>query len=103
MTQGSEILGKGMFAILPDNPDDPAAEGVRSLHASLLQVLKTNTADATPVQKYDIRKPESEGGGDVRYWSPVNTPISDLNGEIQYIIRKVHDVTDFVRLKQQGI
>lgn len=66
MTQRSEILGKKMFAILPDNPgspDDPAAEGVRSLHASLLQVLKTNTADATPVQKYDIRKPESEGGG----------------------------------------
>lgn len=44
-----------------------------------------------------------KAGGDVRYWSPVNTPISDLNGEIQYIIHKVHDVTDFVRLKQQGI
>ena len=42
MTQRSEILGKKMFAILPDNPgspDDPAAEGVRSLHVSLLQVL----------------------------------------------------------------
>jgi len=33
----------------------------------------------------------------------VNTPISDLNGNIQYIIHKVQDVTDFVRLKQQGI
>jgi len=63
MTKRSEILGKGMFEIFPDNPDDPAAEGVRNLHASLLQVLKTNTADAMPVQKYDIRKPESEGGG----------------------------------------
>jgi len=104
MTKRSEILGKGMFEIFPDNPDDPAAEGVRNLHASLLQVLKTNTADAMPVQKYDIRKPESEGGGvDARYWSPVNTPISDQNGNIQYIIHKVQDVTEFVRLKQQGV
>lgn len=49
MTKRSEILRKGMFEIFPDNPDnpdDPAAEGVRNLHASLLQVLKTNTADA---------------------------------------------------------
>ena len=104
MTKRSEILDKGMFEIFPDNPDDPAAESVRNLHASLLQVFKTNTADAKPVQKYDIRKPESEGGGfDARYWSPVNTPISDQNGNIQYIIHKVQDVTEFVRLKQQGV
>lgn len=70
MAKRSEILGKGMFEIFPDNPDDPAAEDVRNLHASLLQVLKTNAADAVPVQKYDIRKPESEGGGGLVIGAP---------------------------------
>ena len=55
MTKRSEILDKGMFEIFPDNPDDPAAESVRNLHASLLQVFKTNTANAMPVQVWMVR------------------------------------------------
>jgi len=42
---------------------------------SLQRVLQDKTSDAMAVQKYDIRKPESEGGGfEERYWSPVNSP-----------------------------
>ncbi len=55
------------------------------------------------VQKYDIRRPESEGGGfEERYWSPVNSPVLGATGEVDYIIHRVEDVTEFVRLKQQG-
>lgn len=35
-TRREDILGKGIFEVFPDNPDDPAAEGVRNLKASLL-------------------------------------------------------------------
>lgn len=53
-----------------------------------------------PIQKYDIRRPESEGGGfEERYWSPVNSPVFDEAGELIYIIHRVEDVTGFVRLK----
>ena len=53
------------------------------------------------VQKYDIRRPESEGGEfEERYWSPVNSPVLDEGGKILYIIHRVEDVTDFARLKQ---
>ena len=56
------------------------------------------------VQKYDIPKPTAEGGGfEERYWSPLNTPVLDANGVVKYIIHKVEDVTDFVRLKQRGV
>ena len=56
------------------------------------------------VQKYDICRPESEGGGfEERYWSPVNSPVLGTNGEVAYIIHRVEDVTDFVHLKQAGI
>lgn len=55
------------------------------------------------VQKYDIRRPESEGGGfEQRYWSPVNSPVFGVDKQIAYIIHRVQDVTEFIRLKQLG-
>lgn len=103
-THRDDILGKGLFEIFPDNPDDPGADGVRNLRASLQYVLQSGAADAMPLQKYDIRKPDAEGGGfEARYWSPLNTPVSGPDGELAYIIHRVQDVTDFVRLKQQGV
>jgi len=103
MTTRDAILGRGLFEVFPDNPDDPAATGVRNLGASLNRVLLNRKADAMAVQKYDIRRPASEGGGfEERFWSPVNSPVFGPGGEIVYIIHRVEDVTEFVRLKQAG-
>src|SRR6202047_5457616 len=63
MTKREEILGRGIFDVSPDNPDDPSATGVRNLRTSLQRVIQDRTRDTMAVQKYDIRKPESEGGG----------------------------------------
>jgi len=103
MTKREEILGRHLFEVFPDNPDDPTATGVSNLRASLGRVLQHRTADAMAVQKYDIRRPESEGGRfEERYWSPVNSPVLGTNGEVAYIIHRVEDVTEFIRLKQAG-
>ncbi|MBA2527918.1 MAG: response regulator [Pyrinomonadaceae bacterium] len=103
MTRREEILGLSLFKVFPDNPDDPNASGVSNLRASLERVLQNRVADAMAVQKYDIRRPESEGGGfEERYWSPVNSPVFDDSSEIIYIIHRVEDATEFVRLKQAG-
>src|SRR6188768_1898343 len=100
MTDRSAILGRGLFDVFPDNPEDPSATGARNLRASLERVLETRVADTMAVQKYDIPKPTTEGGGfEERYWSPLNTPVLDANGVVKYIIHRVEDVTDFVRLK----
>jgi signal transduction histidine kinase/CheY-like chemotaxis protein len=102
MTRREAILGKWIFEVFPDNPDDPAADGVRQLRASLERVLASGAPDTMAVQKYDIRRPDAEGGGfEVRHWSPINTPVLAADGSVRYIIHKVEDVTDFVRLKQQ--
>jgi signal transduction histidine kinase/ActR/RegA family two-component response regulator len=54
------------------------------------------------VQKYDIQRPESEGGGfEERHWSPLNTPVIDEHGALLYIVHRVEDVTEFVRLKRE--
>jgi PAS domain S-box-containing protein len=103
MTRREDILGRGLFEIFPDNPDDPDATGTANLRASLDRVLRDRTPDAMAVQKYDIRRPEGEGGGfEERYWSPLNSPVLGPSGEVDYIIHEVEDVTEFVRLQQQG-
>jgi len=103
MTRREDIVGRGLFDVFPDNPDDPGATGTANLRASLDRVLESRAADTMAVQKYDIRKPESEGGAfEERYWSPRNSPVLGAAGEVAYVIHEVEDVTDFVRLKQQG-
>jgi signal transduction histidine kinase len=104
MTRRDSILGKNLFEVFPDNPDDPNATGVGNLRASLKRVLQDKVSDTMAVQKYDIRRPELKGGGfEERYWSPRNSPVLNPQGEILYIIHRVEDVTDFVRLKKKGI
>jgi two-component system cell cycle sensor histidine kinase/response regulator CckA len=102
MTERGQILNRGIFEIFPDNPDDAGATGVRNLHASLRTVLHTRAADTMAVQKYDIRRPESEGGGfEERFWSPLNVPVFDDDRNVRWIIHRVEDVTEFIRLKEK--
>jgi PAS domain S-box-containing protein len=102
MTRRDDILGRALFDVFPDNPNDPDASGVRNLKASLSRVLEQKRPDRMALQKYDIRRPESEGDGfEERYWSPLNTPVLDSSGEVRYIIHWVEDVTAFIRLKQE--
>lgn len=96
------VLGHRLFDVFPDNPSDPTATGVANLTASLERVLLNRQPDAMAVQKYDIRTVEGEDVFEERYWSPLNSPVLNERGEVQYIIHRVDDVTEYVRLKQRG-
>jgi PAS domain-containing protein len=101
MTTRDQILGRGIFEIFPDNPDDPDATGVRNLRASLERVLQFGRADVMAVQRYDVRRPEDPGGPfEHRYWSPFNTAVTGGDGKVAFIIHRVEDVTEFVHLQQ---
>lgn len=101
-TKRSEVLGRNVFDVFPDNPDDPTATGVQNLNYSLQSVLKNKVPHTMAIQQYDIRRPESEGGGfEVRYWSPINSPVLNADGEVTFIINRSEDVTEFMLLKQQ--
>src|SRR6185369_6834557 len=103
MTERSHVIGRNVFDVFPDNPKDPGATGARLLRESLETVLRTRQPHTMAVQKYDIRRPESEGGEfEERFWTPVNSPIMNAQGEVIYILNRVEDVTEFVRLKQDG-
>lgn len=99
MTTRQDIVGRGIFEVFPDNPDDPGATGVRNLKASLARVLRERVSDIMHLQKYDVRRPDSSEFEE-RYWSPVNSPVLASDGGLLYVIHRVEDVTDFVRLRQ---
>lgn len=101
MTKREEILGREIFEVFPDNPDDLAADGVSNLRASLNFVIKNKIPHTMAVQKYDIRNPEGEF--EIRYWSPLNSPVLNNNQEVIYIIHRVEDVTEFIRMKDEKI
>jgi signal transduction histidine kinase/CheY-like chemotaxis protein len=101
MTDRAAILGRDIFDVFPDNPDDADATGVTNLRSSLERVRATGKAHVMAVQKYDIRRPVEHGGGfEERYWSPVNSPVLDSAGSVKYIVHRVEDVTEFMRLRE---
>jgi PAS domain S-box-containing protein len=101
MTVREKILGRYVFDVFPENPSDKTATGETNLRGSLERVLSTKNTDSMAVQKYDIRKPGVEEF-EVRYWSPVNSPVCDENGNIKYILHTVVDVTEYVKIKNLG-
>lgn len=99
LVKRNEIIGRNIFDVFPDNPDDPAATGVKNLRASLENVLKYKKPNAMAVQKYDVRNSET-GEFEKRYWIPTNSPVLDSNNEVKYIIHRAEDVTKYVDLKE---
>jgi PAS domain S-box-containing protein len=91
MTEREAILGRGLFEVFPDNPADNEADGVLNLRASLHYVIEHKKPHTMAVQKYDIRRPD--GVFEVRYWSPLNTPVLNEQNELVYIIHNVTDIT----------
>ncbi len=102
MTERGAIVGRYLFDVFPDNPDDPSADGVAKLSASLNRVAQQLQTDTMADQHYDVRRPDDQGGGfEVRYWSPMNSPVLDQDGNLLFIIHRVEDVTDRVRAEKE--
>ena len=94
LTRREQVLGRGLFEVFPDNPDDPAADGVSNLRASLERVLRHGIVDVMAIQKYDVRRPDGEGFEE-KFWSPINLPVFAADGAtVRYILHRVEDVTE---------
>lgn len=92
--QREEIVGRPVFEVFSDNPDQPAKAEADS-RASFERVLQRRQPDAQPLQQRNIQRPDSEGGGfEKHYWSPLNTPVLDEKGEVRYIVHSIEDITE---------
>ena len=95
MTRREDLIGRPVFEVFPENPDDPNATNVRDLRASLDRVLTTKRRDALPRLKYGIPKPG--GGFEERWWDPIQTPLLGLDGAVTAIIHHATEQTQVER------
>lgn len=86
-----DIVGRKLFDIFPDDPQDASADGTRNLLASLNRVKETHAPDAMPLQRYPIRNPQTNQF-EQRYWSPVNVPVFE-DDALVLVIHRVEDAT----------
>jgi signal transduction histidine kinase len=95
-TTRETIVGRNLLDVLPELTSGLAPAVLTDLRASLERVLETRRADSMPVQKYALRRPESEGGGVAEHqWSSVNSPVLGPSGEVLWIIHRIEDVSEF--------
>jgi PAS domain S-box-containing protein len=103
MTTRVQLSGQHVFDVFPDDPAEPAADGVEQLRASLNRVQHSSLSDVMAIPRAPIRSPETQGGGfEERFWSVVNSPVTGPGGELAYIIHRVEDVTQYLREKGQA-
>jgi PAS domain S-box-containing protein len=95
-----EQVGQRLFDLFPDDPNDPEASGVKNLTASFERVAATGKADKMPVQRYDMQ--DANGRFIERWWSPLNTPVLDGQGNVILIMHRVEEVTELVRLRGEA-
>ncbi|WP_328952600.1 PP2C family protein-serine/threonine phosphatase [Kitasatospora purpeofusca] len=95
-----QLIGRYLFDVFPDNPTDPAANGVRNLHASLERVMATGERDTMALQRYDVEDPERPGVWHERYWSPVNAPVLAPDGTVALLVHRVEEVTDLITARR---
>jgi PAS domain-containing protein len=96
------MMGRPLFDIFPDNPNDPAADGVRNLTASLKRVRALTRHDVMSLQRYDVCG--KNGVWQEKYWHPANWPIVDDDGSILALVHQVVEVPmpDRTSCKPQG-
>ncbi|MFI8074415.1 PP2C family protein-serine/threonine phosphatase [Streptomyces sp. NPDC086033] len=97
-----EIVGRYLFDVFPDNPNDPAATGMRNLAASLRRVLETGERDSMALQRYDVEAPGRPGEWEERYWSPCNAPVLGADGKVELLVHRVEEVTELIRARGRG-
>jgi hypothetical protein len=89
-----EIVGQSLFSRFPENPSDPAADGLHNIYTSFRKVAETGRPDAMALLRYDVQDPD--GSFRERYWRSTTTPLTDEGGALVFLLQEVEEVTDAV-------
>ncbi|QYA04692.1 sensor histidine kinase [Rhizobium sp. B21/90] len=90
----ADIVGQNILVAFPENPDAEGTVEQGPLEVSLRHVIETGKPHEMAVIQYDI--PQPGGGFMQKFWTPVHTPVTDDDGEVEYIIQNPMDVTESV-------
>ncbi|QYX81712.1 PP2C family protein-serine/threonine phosphatase [Streptomyces akebiae] len=94
-----QLLGRYIFDVFPENPNEPAAAGMRETEASMLRTVATGERDTMALLRYDIEDPQRPGLWQEHYWSPVNAPVLGPDGKVDLIVHRVEEVTELIRAR----
>lgn len=89
-----QIVGRCQFELFPDNPSDPAADGIYNLYTSLRAAAEHHQPQVMALQRYDTQGPD--GSWQERWWRPTNTPLMDLDDRLVFLLHTVDEATDEV-------
>lgn len=98
MTKRENTVGRSLFEVFPDNPDDSSADGLSNLRRSLLHVMEFRSCDTIESLRFDIVGPS--GGFETHFWRVTNTPVLGKDGYVKFIINSVDDITELTLLRE---
>ncbi|MET9132836.1 PP2C family protein-serine/threonine phosphatase [Streptomyces antibioticus] len=94
-----QLLGRYIFDVFPENPNDAAAAGRRETEASMLRVVASGERDTMALLRYDIEDPARPGVWQEHYWSPVNAPVLGADGKVALVVHRVEEITELIRAR----
>lgn len=95
----TEILGQSIFEALASGPVTGPLDSA-ALFEALQLVLDTHTLQVLDAQQFTHTVPE--GRAFPRHWQMTLRPVLSAEGGLRYILCRCLDITDQIRLQQQG-
>lgn len=95
----SEVVGRSLFEIFPENPEHPEATDTQNIRTSFQHVLQHKEPHRTARLRYDTLT--AEGTYARKYWKMENAPVAGPGGEVRYIIHTSEDITTQVNAEQR--
>ncbi|MEU6931801.1 PP2C family protein-serine/threonine phosphatase [Streptomyces sp. 2RAF24] len=94
-----QLMGRYIFDVFPEHPDEPEAAGMRETRESMLRVVASGERDTMALLRYDIEDAERPGRWVEHFWSPVNAPVFGSDGSVVLIVHRVEEVTELLRAR----
>jgi PAS domain S-box-containing protein len=88
-----EVVGRPLFEAYP-SVDKNEGDVIFDSHEYVRRHLQPHTM---PLIRYDLRRPEEQGGFEEFYWQATHFPILDESGQLKYILQRTQNVTEQLR------
>ena len=88
----NDIINKPFFEAFPQSADVTSLAGEDNIRSSFKYVINNKKQHTLNVQRYEV--PNNNGGFTERWWSAVNNPVLNDDGEVIYIIQSSLEITE---------
>jgi len=95
------VVGRPVFEVFPPTPDALDETGRPLLGMAFQETLTTARPTSAFVQRYDTAD-SVNGQVRERWWSHTVTPVLDSAGQVELLIQRVDEVTDYVQAQERA-